>query len=214
MCAVTVSPSQQREAANLKALVTASVGREFDLAVHALKKPRPFVIAQESRAAPARRKQDKFEILDSPKQYDLDFPHSIGMLGVAVIYFDLDDFKTLNTRFTEPVIDRTLLPELQRMIAALVVNRGYAYAEGGDEFIIMLPNTNAALASAFAAELLERIRSTRFDVDGDEVKVTASAGIAVGAIAGQAQACRESASAAKRDAKEQGKDRFVVATRA
>lgn len=31
----------------------------------------------------------------------------------SVIYFDLDDFKKLNPRFTEPVIDRTLLPELQ-----------------------------------------------------------------------------------------------------
>jgi len=159
-----------------------------------------------------RKKQDKFEILDSPKQYEPDFAASIGILGVSVVYFDLDDFKALNTRFTEPVIDKTLLPDLQRMIAALVDDHGYAYAEGGDEFIILLPNTNTLLAEAFASMLLECIRSTAFSVAHESVKVTASAGIASSLNIADGQACREAASAAKRDAKQQGKDRHVVSS--
>lgn len=35
-----------------------------------------------------RKKQDKFAILDSPKQYEADFAPSLGTLGVSVIYFD------------------------------------------------------------------------------------------------------------------------------
>jgi hypothetical protein len=97
------------------------------------------------------------------------------------------------------------------LIAALVLDRGYAYAEGGDEFIVILPNTNAVLAEALTAELLERIRSTTFEVDREPVRVTASAGIAVSTIAEDAQRCREAASAAKRDAKGKGKDRYVLA---
>jgi diguanylate cyclase (GGDEF)-like protein len=201
-----------REGEQLKAVSTMGIGRDLDLAVHARTKRKAPSAAPAPPAAPARLKQDKFGILDSPKQYDLDFKPSVGLLGVSVIYFDLDDFKKLNTSFTEPVIDRTLLPKLQRLIAALVVHRGYAYAEGGDEFIIMLPNTNTALAEAFATVLLERIRSTTFMVEADTVNVTASAGIASSMNADDAQVCREGASAAKREAKQQGKDRCVIST--
>jgi diguanylate cyclase (GGDEF)-like protein len=200
-----------RVAHNLASGVSIGTATEFDLAVYTHKKRAGTSARMEAATAapPPRRKQDKFEILDSPRQYDEDFASSAGLLGVAVIYFDLDDFKSLNTRFTEPVIDKTLLPELQELIAALVEDRGYAYAEGGDEFIVMLPNTNTAIAEAFAAVLLERIRTTVFKVGDADVKVTASAGIAVSARSEDAQACREAASAAKRDAKQQGKDRWV-----
>lgn len=198
-----------REAHNLIASISIGVGKAFDLAVYEHRKSRGGVVPPPP-AAVTRKKQDKFEILDSPKQYDPDFAQSIGILGVSVIYFDLDDFKALNTRFTEPVIDKTLLPDLQRMIAALVDDHGYAYAEGGDEFIIMLPNTNTVLAEAFASILLESIRSTVFTVGEAEVKVTASAGIASSMNPDDRQACREAASSAKRDAKQQGKDRYVV----
>lgn len=201
-----------REAHNLIASINMGISKAFDLAVHVRKKRAPSLGTEPPPAPPARKKQDKFEILDSPTQYDGDFGPSVGALGVAVIYFDLDDFKALNTRFTEPVIDKTLLPELQRLIAALVEDRGYAYAEGGDEFVVMLPNTNAALAEAFASVLLERIRSTAFAIRGEAVRVTASAGIALSTNGDDAQACREAASVAKRDAKQQGKDRYVVSS--
>jgi diguanylate cyclase (GGDEF)-like protein len=163
-------------------------------------------------APPAQRlKQDKFGILDSVKLYASDFDESVGAHGIAVIYFDLDNFKSLNTRFTETVIDRELLPKLQRMIDALVVGHGFAYAEGGDEFVIMLPNTGIKIATAFAEELLDRIRSLEFTINGEVVSVTASAGLATAATVGAAQTCREAANVAKRTAKEEGKDRLVVA---
>lgn len=95
-----------------------------------------------------------------------------------------------------------MLPELQRLNADLVLDRGYAYAGGGDEFIIMLPNTDTPLAEAFATMLLERIRSTTFMVETDAVNVTASAGIASSTNDDDAHVCREAASAAKRSSKE------------
>lgn len=190
---------------------SASIRSRFDLAVtdhHKARKTAPLVPAPE-----ARRKQDKFEILDSPRQFDSDFKTSIGLLGVAVIFFDLDNFKRLNTRFTEPVVDRTLLSELQRLIAALVVGRGFAYAEGGDEFVITLPNTNTALAEPFTLLLLERIRTATFMVEGEPISVTASAGLASSMNAEDSQACRDAAAAAKQEAKDRGKDRHVVSAR-
>jgi diguanylate cyclase (GGDEF)-like protein len=196
-----------REGVNLAAVHEGSIGRNFDLAVYERAKQQP---APKVEMPVARAKQDKFEILDSPRLYDPDFKRCVGVLGVSVIYFDLDNFKALNTEFTEPVVDRTLLPELQRLIAALSVDRGFAYAEGGDEFIVTLANTNTALAEAFTALLLDKIRSTSFQVDDRSVTVTASAGIASSMSPDDAQRCREAASAAKRTAKEQGKDRYAV----
>ena len=181
------------------------IGNRFDLAVYEKLKA-----AGANVSAAPRPKQDKFGILDSPRLYEDDFKKSVGVLGVSVIFFDLDDFKSLNTRFTEPVIDRTVLPELQKLIASLVVGRGFAYAEGGDEFVITLPNTDISLAEAFASVLLDRIRAAEFSVDGEDVAVTASAGIAASADPEQHQAVREAASRAKGEAKSQGKDRYAV----
>jgi diguanylate cyclase (GGDEF)-like protein len=207
----TNSAGAARTGARLISSSTVGVDRDMDLAVRArLKQHRQVPTPSTPTMMPVRKKQDKFEILDSPRQYESDFAPSVGLLGVSIIYFDLDDFKRLNNRFTEPVIDKTLLPELQNMIAALIDQRGYAYAEGGDEFIVMLPNTNTALAEAFASSLLERVRATMFVIGEERVKVTASAGIASSMNPDDAQACRESASAAKRDAKQGGKDRYVV----
>lgn len=202
--------SAAREGMRLISSSTMGVGRALDLAVHERKKRSP--AAHAASGAPVRKKQDKFEILDAPKQYDDDFARCIGHLGIAVIYFDLDDFKALNTKFTETVIDRTILPDLQRLIAALVQDHGYAYAEGGDEFIVLLPNTNTALAEAFATVLLHQIRSASFAVGTETVRVTASAGVSASLNAADAQACRDAASAAKREAKQTGKDRAVSST--
>lgn len=74
-------------------------------------------------------------------------------------------------------------------------------AEGGDEFVVVLPNTNTALAEAFTSLLLERIRLATFDVDGVAVSVTASAGVASSMSADDGQACREAAGKAKGVAK-------------
>ena len=89
------------------------------------------------------------------------------------------------------------------MIAALVQDHGYAYAEGGDEFIIMLPNTNTALAEAFVSMLLEQIRTTPFIVGSETVNITASGGISSSLNAEDVEACHDAASAAKREAKQQ-----------
>jgi diguanylate cyclase (GGDEF)-like protein len=161
---------------------------------------------------PMRRKQDKFGVLDvRTYHYDEDYRLGIGMLGVAVIYFDLDHFKAINTRFTEPIVDRELLTDLNRLVAALVEGRGFAYAEGGDEFLILLPNTSLKIAEVFVQELLDALRVRTFIVQGDEVKVTASAGIAWSKDPKEAQSCIDAAALAKRAAKDGGRDQYRVA---
>jgi diguanylate cyclase (GGDEF)-like protein len=154
-----------------------------------------------------RHKDQKFGILDAPGQLLNDLAEVSGLFGAAVIYLDIDKFKDVNTKYTERVVDRTVLPQFQQRIAEAVSGHGYAYAEGGDEVIILLPNFSASLARVFALDLVEAVRSTEFSVDGASVRLTISAGVAAGSTAEKIAALPERANEAKKFSKEQGRDR-------
>lgn len=62
-----------------------------------------------------REKHQKFEILDSPALLAADLSKPCGILGRAVLYIDLDDFKAINTQLTETVVDR-LIRKLPRQV--------------------------------------------------------------------------------------------------
>lgn len=164
--------------------------------------------AQPSR--PARQKQDKFGILDSPAMFALDIEQKPGLLGSAVIYLDLDDFKALNTKLTEVVVDRTVLPPVHTLIGQLIGNQGFAYAEGGDEFKVLLPNATMAIAIKLARELRIRIAGLRFTDEAKEVTLTASLGIAHFSAEGDAREAETHANEAKRFGKANGKNNVAA----
>ncbi len=103
-----------------------------------------------------RELEQKFRILYSPAQVQRDFDLWVSEAdqatgySVGVIFLDVDGFKQLNARFTESVVDRTLLPELQRLVRDLCLHRGAAYRYGGEELLVLLPNCPLDEAAAFA----------------------------------------------------------------
>lgn len=158
---------------------------------------------------PARRtKHEKFAILDSPRQLADDLQDCNGVFGVAVLYADIDHFKALNTTHTERVIDRTVLPEFQRTIAAAMERHGYAYAEGGDEVVLVLPNTSISLGAAFAEELRRKIEAHRFIVDEGSASITLSIGLA--SSTSELSQLADWANKAKQEAKRLGRNRTVT----
>jgi len=155
-----------------------------------------------------RAKHEKFEILDSPRLLRDDLENSVGTFGASVLYLDIDHFKALNTKHTERVIDQTVLPAFQTLVAAAVERHGFAYAEGGDEVVIMLPNTSTALAAAFAEELRQRIEGHAFALEGTDVHITVSIGLA--SSSGHPMQLTEWANLAKAEAKQRGRNRTVA----
>lgn len=155
-----------------------------------------------------RAKHEKFKILDSPQLILEDVQGASGMFGVAVLYADIDYFKPLNTRYTERVIDKTVLPELQHLIDESVRHRGYAYAEGGDEIVIVLPNTSISIAAAFAEALRRKIEAHRFAIDDASESITLSIGLAASTTA--LSRLPDWANRAKAEAKTRGRNRTVV----
>lgn len=131
-----------------------------------------------------REQDQKFKILFSPGQAIKDFGQwvcELGTLGsqIAVIFIDLDNFKALNTKYTEPRIDNCLLPEAMRLVESLTRTRGGAYKHGGDEYVIILPNHDLDEAVNFAEKVRRAFAQHEFKVNGDTVQLTFSAGVAL-----------------------------------
>jgi diguanylate cyclase (GGDEF)-like protein len=72
-----------------------------------------------------------------------------------------------------------MLSELGRLIGRNIRDCDHAARYGGDEFVIILPQTGKEHALSMAEKMLELMRSTAFiSDDNQEIKLTASFGVA------------------------------------
>jgi len=124
----------------------------------------------------------------------------------AVLFLDLDDFKAVNDSLGHPVGDELLRAVGSRLRNTLWQSHTVSRL-GGDEFAILVEDVNDALAAVDAAERIISALRMPFDLDGREVFVTASVGIAVG---GNAAELMRSADVAMYRAKASGKARYVM----
>ncbi len=152
-----------------------------------------------------REKQQKFGILDSPTLLAGDLQQPSGVLGTSLIYLDIDDFKAVNTQLTEAVADELILPSVHQLLAKCVDPFGYAYGEGGDEFVIFLPNFSEAMATALAEDIRARIASAKFTSRATSLRLTASFGVAHANVGGDVSKLKHNANLATRFAKQHGK---------
>jgi diguanylate cyclase (GGDEF)-like protein/PAS domain S-box-containing protein len=108
--------------------------------------------------------------------------HALGRiqrtgLDLAVAFFDLDDFKSVNDTLGHAVGDALLVQVATRLVN--VVRPGDTVARmGGDEFAILMEETDEQPALAIAERIGVAI-ATPFDIDGTEIRVTASIGVAL-----------------------------------
>ena len=94
---------------------------------------------------------------------------------MAVVMVDLDHFKMLNDRFGHPAGDQ-VLASVGAVMRATLRDGDFAGRNGGEEFAVVLPNTDAAGAMAVAEKLRKAIADVV--VPGVDVEITASLGAA------------------------------------
>lgn len=98
-------------------------------------------------------------------------------LRCAVMFFDLDDFKTINDSYGHRAGD-ALLIRVAGEIGALVRRNEVLARLGGDEFAILLPGVQSTEAEALAERVVRAVAQIPFRFEEHSLRVTASLGIA------------------------------------
>ena len=103
---------------------------------------------------------------------------------VSVIFIDLDHFKEVNDTHGHQVGSQ-LLKEASSVFRASVRESDYLLRFGGDEFVVILPSTNAIGAYSVAERIRSAFANTQFDVrestgvaSAFNLQVTTSVGVA------------------------------------
>jgi diguanylate cyclase (GGDEF)-like protein len=127
---------------------------------------------------------------------------------VAVLFVDLDGFKDVNDSFGHAVGD-DLLVEAAARLSHDVRERDVVARFGGDEFVALLTDCSDEVA----AEVAERLRaslSRPYLVEGREIVVSASIGLARPTSVDDAESALRNADLALYRAKSGGRDRVAV----
>src|SRR5258707_10262792 len=96
----------------------------------------------------------------------------------SVVFLDLDHFKQVNDIHGH-LIGSRLLHEIGYRIKACLRLIDYAFRYGGDEFVVLLPQTNKEQGLVVAKRLRESIRGAPFEMDGNvSLTIKASMGLA------------------------------------
>ena len=102
--------------------------------------------------------------------------------SLAVLFVDLDHFKTVNDRFGHVAGDQVLRAAAERLESVLRPG-DTVYRYGGDEFIIVCSQIRDAGQALTVAERVARALRFSFQVDGDRfVSISASIGVAIGTL--------------------------------
>jgi diguanylate cyclase (GGDEF)-like protein/PAS domain S-box-containing protein len=127
---------------------------------------------------------------------------------VAAMLVDLDDFKRVNDALGHRAGD-AVLREAAGRLAACVRKADTLARQGGDEFVIVIPDLAQDGDCGVVAEKILRALETPFRVDGREFRIGASIGVSIyPADAGDGDALLRNADAAMYRAKQQGRNHF------
>lgn len=129
--------------------------------------------------------------------------------GTAVLYCDLDGFKSVNDRLGHQAGDQLLVAVAQRLSRCLR-SSDTAARIGGDEFAILVEGLPDPGGPRQLADRILRALEPVFDVDGREVHIRASIGIAYASAQGSGEDLLRQADTAMYRAKARGKGRAAV----
>ncbi len=130
-------------------------------------------------------------------------------ISLAVI--DVDHFKDVNTRYLLPGGDHVLI-WLGQVLTGIVRTVDSVGRIGGEEFMVLAPDTDSQGSLMLAERLRRGVASTHTDYRDQSIRITVSVGVGCAEVDKPAtyEQLKELASAALAEAKAGGRDRTVV----
>nr|WP_320116807.1 diguanylate cyclase [uncultured Desulfuromonas sp.] len=129
---------------------------------------------------------------------------------VSVIMLDIDYFKNINDAYGHAVGD-TVLVKIAELLKTQLRGSDLVGRMGGEEFAILLPDTDQDGAFILVEKLREKIKQLSFDECGFNFNVTSSFGLVAYSGADESlDALLKKADAALYQAKNEGRDKTIV----
>ncbi len=130
----------------------------------------------------------------------------------SVIMIDIDHFKRINDRYGHPVGD-LVLKSVAEEITGFARDADLTGRYGGEEFVVIAPDTDLSGGHRLATRILSQIRKKEMNILQHRIQVTVSAGVAVTAPDDQEfNAVIERADFYLYQAKRRGRDRVCDQT--
>lgn len=130
---------------------------------------------------------------------------------LALAMIDADHFKAINSTHQQDGGDH-VLAWLAKVLSDAVRGSDSLGRVGGEEFLVVAPDTDAAGAAVLGERLRGRVAAARTEYAGQPIRLTVSVGLAVagaGVPAGYDQLYKTAAAALK-DAKDAGRNRCAI----
>ena len=130
--------------------------------------------------------------------------------NVSVVVFDIDNFKNINDSYGHALGD-LVLENTSRIIKETIREYDYAFRMGGDEFLLLLPETEVDEAYNLAERIRKEIKGLQVNTDEHILSITASFGISdFNKTDITIESIAKRADTALYQAKRAGKDRVVI----
>jgi diguanylate cyclase (GGDEF)-like protein len=117
-------------------------------------------------------------------RYDVAKPENVGHL--ALLFIDLDNFKTVNDTLGHNAGDIVLQMTASRL-AETVSDNGMLSRIGGDEFVVVVKGADVERQAVELAEAVSHMFATPFDVRGSAFVLHASIGIALYSVSSESE---------------------------
>ncbi len=95
---------------------------------------------------------------------------------LSILIWDIDLFKNINDTFGHKAGDKTLIL-IAKLLSKYCRDTDFVSRFGGEEFTMLLSNTNAEQALETANNIREIIKKTAFNSNGKKISITISCGI-------------------------------------
>jgi diguanylate cyclase (GGDEF)-like protein len=128
----------------------------------------------------------------------------------TILLINVDEFKKINDTYGYNSGDDVLV-EISRVLRSCVRNEDICARWGGDEFLILLPETGTESSLQVANKVLEAMRMTEFKANKPGIHTTVSIGICEHNPSQSVQECIARVHQALLFAKKGGKNRYIIA---